>query len=43
MVPVIGNSVGVQVRVYDNDVPLAMGRHLGHGGGHLVVFGSVGT
>ena len=43
MLTVIGNGVGVQGRVYDNDVLPAIGRHFGHGGGHLIAFGSVVT
>ena len=38
MVAVIGNGVGVQGRVYDDDMPLAMGRHFGHGGGRSIAF-----
>ena len=38
MLPIIGNGVGVRGRVYNDDVPLAMGRNFGHGGGRLIAF-----
>ena len=37
----ICNGLVVPVRVYDDDAPLAMVRHLGHGGGCSIVFDSV--
>ena len=43
MVAVIRNVVRLRGRVYGDDVPLAMGRHFGHGGGHLIAFVSVVT
>ena len=43
MVAVIRNVVGLQGRVYGDDVPLAMGWHFGHGGGRLIAFVSVVT
>ena len=39
----IGNGVLVPGRVYDDDAPLAMVRHFGHGGGRLIAFVSVIT
>ena len=43
MVAVIINGVGLRGRVYGDDMPLAMGRHFGHGGGCLIAFVSVVT
>ena len=43
MLPVIGNGVGVRVRVYDDDATLAMGWHFGNGGGCSIAFVSVVT
>ena len=41
MLPVVDSGVVVTGRVYDNDVPLAMVRHFGHGGGRSIAFVSV--
>ena len=39
----LGNGLVVPGRVYDNNAPLAMVRHFGHGGGRLIAFVSVVT
>ena len=41
MLLVFGNGVVVASRVYDDDAPLEIVRHFGHGGGRLIASVSV--
>ena len=43
MLPVVGSGVVEIGRVYDDDAPLAMVRHFGHGGGRSIAFVNVIT